>query len=84
MVHAHDLKKRMNVVTSDGIVIGSLDHLENDGKTLKLTRDERGVNHWLRLDAVASIEADGAHLRLDAQEAQRIWQATAPQGLLNY
>lgn len=84
MIHIHDLKKRMNVLACDGKIVGSVDHVENDGKTLKLTRDDDGVNHWLRVDAIAAIDGEGAHLELTADEARRSWQATPPQGLLNY
>ncbi len=84
MIQATSIKDGMKVLCKDGNVVGTVDHMEKDGKTVKLTRDAAGAHHWLPLEAIAAIDAKGAHLKTSADDAKKAWKASAPQPAVNY
>ncbi len=78
MVQAKEIKDGMQVLCKDGNLVGTVDHMETDGKTIKLKRDMTGAHHWCGLDAIASVDAKGAHLKTSADVAKKAWQNAAP------
>ncbi len=69
---AHQITAHMTVVGSDGLHIGTVDHMR-DGR-IKLSRnddpDGGHHHHSLSLDMVAAVEHDMVKLNLPAQEAR--------------
>ncbi len=78
MVQSKEIKDGMQVLCKDGNLVGTVDHMEADGKTIKLKRNTTGTHHWLGMDAVASVDAKGAHLKMSADIAKKALQASAP------
>jgi hypothetical protein len=71
---AGSVRERMEVITSCGCRIGTVDHLE--GSTIKLTRNDPqagGRHHFIPLAWVASVD-DKVHLYKNAEDAMREWQ----------
>ena len=61
--------ERMEVVGSDGVHVGTVDHVEAGG--IKLTRADSadGQHHWLKARHVARVD-ERVHLKLTAAEAR--------------
>lgn len=69
-----DIKEHMEVVGSDGLHVGTVDHV--DGQRIKLTRTDAaagGEHHYLHLDNVAAIEGDKVRLTRTAEQAKDEW-----------
>lgn len=68
----------MEVRGSDGIHVGTVDHLDGPSQ-IKLTRkdsDAGGQHHIIRLDDVQTVDSDGALvLKMTADDAKRVWTA---------
>jgi len=68
------ITEHMTVVGSDGLHVGTVDHME-DGR-IKLTRaddpDGGGHHHFIALGHVASVDGERVHLNLPAQQARGI------------
>lgn len=68
----------MEVRGSDGVHVGTVDHLDGESR-IKLTKNDPaagGQHHTIALDDVASVDADGALvLKATAADAQRVWAA---------
>lgn len=63
--HAHHdaIKEHMEVISADGVHVGTVDKL--DGERIKLTRQDRGaggVHHWVAAGLVAAVEGDKVRL----------------------
>ena len=76
MVQASDIKEHMEIIGADGVHVGTVDHLANDGtQRIKLTRRDSpqaqdgsgGGHHYLPIGLAASI--DDGRLRLSATGA---------------
>ncbi len=78
MVQAKEIKDGMQVLCKDGNLVGIVDHMESDGKTIKLKRDTTGAHRWYGLDGVQSIDAKGVHLKTSGDVAKKAMQTTAP------
>lgn len=71
MVNTSQIREHMEVVANDGEHVGTVDHFdEADG--IQLTKSDPaagGQHHWIKADAVASVD-DKVHLRCTADEAR--------------
>lgn len=72
---AQDLiKPHMPVVGSNEGTFGLVDHLEGQD-LIKLTKDERGVHHYIPLTWVTSVD-DKVHVDRPSDQAMREWSTT--------
>ncbi len=73
-----EIRKKMEVVGSDNLHIGTVDNVE-DGE-IKLTRKDSadGKHHLIPVDWVETVDADKVRLNKTATEAERQWRAVEP------
>ena len=83
MVDASQIKEHANVIGADGVHLGTVDHLDDSGQRIKLTKndspsteDGQGQkHHYIPLGLVAEIEADDTvRLSATAQNAQDMFE----------
>jgi hypothetical protein len=78
MVDATQIKEHAEIIGSDDVHVGTVDHLEGSDR-IKLTRrdpDSGGVHHYIPLDWVDTVENNRVRLNKTAQEAKSQWQGT--------
>jgi hypothetical protein len=70
------ISEHMEVLGSDGVPVGTVDHVE--GKDIKLTKssDESGKHHFIPLDWVARVDSK-VHLSKAARDAKAQWKSAA-------
>ena len=84
MVNQADIKEHMQVIGTDGIVVGIVDRLEGGTYSIKLARDlDEHVHHWIALASIKRVDAKGVHLKTDAHTAQATWQSSPPVPVTN-
>lgn len=64
------IKPKMPVVCSEGGQFAVVDHVE--GKSLKLTKDDKGEHHFIPLDWVTTVD-DKVHVDRPGKEAMKQW-----------
>ncbi len=71
-----NIREHMEVVGSDGAIVGQVDHVQ--GSEIKLTKgsDKSGQHHFIPLDWVANVDAK-VHLSKAARDAKAQWRAAA-------
>ncbi|PRH87651.1 hypothetical protein C5L14_11815 [Labrys okinawensis] len=62
----------MEVITSDGVNIGTVDDLGDDQIRLAKNTSPDGVHHFVPLDWVDHVDAQ-VHLKRKAPEVQAVW-----------
>jgi hypothetical protein len=72
MVSPVQIKEHMEVVGSDGVHVGTVDHLEGRD-TVKLTKDDGGEHHYIPLAWVDHVEMK-VHLKQSGAEAKARWK----------
>ena len=72
MVSPVQIKEHMEVVGSDGVHVGTVDHLEGRD-TVKLTKDDGGDHHYIPLAWVDHVEMK-VHLKQSGAEAKARWK----------
>ncbi|MDQ6829145.1 MAG: DUF2171 domain-containing protein [Gemmatimonadota bacterium] len=75
MVDQSQIREKMEVVGSDSVHVGTVDHV--DGTRIKLTRKDPaadGKHHYIPIDWVADVGAQ-IRLRKTADDAKQTWQA---------
>jgi len=82
-MHQHQIQEHMEVLGSDGMHIGTVDHLEGKNR-IKLTKKDLsagGKHHFIPVDWVDHVD-DKVHLAKTGQEAVAQWEAeqAQPQG----
>jgi hypothetical protein len=73
MADASQIAEHMEVVGSDGLHVGTVDHV--DGQRIKLTKSDQaagGQHHFIHLDSVASVD-EKVKLNRTATEAKDEW-----------
>jgi hypothetical protein len=73
MADASQIAEHMEVVGSDGLHVGTVDHV--DGQRIKLTKSDQaagGQHHFIHLDSVASVD-EKVKLNRTAAEAKDEW-----------
>ncbi len=73
MVDTALIAEHMEIVGSDGLHVGTVDHVE--GQRLKLTKSDEaagGEHHYIHLDSVASVDTK-VKLNRTAAEAKDEW-----------
>jgi hypothetical protein len=76
MVAAMMIKEHMEVIGSDGVHVGTVDHMEGSDQ-VKLTKDDseaRGEHHFIPLAWVDRVDAK-VHLKQAGAEAKARWKA---------
>ena len=71
MADLSQITEHMEVVGSDGLHVGTVDHL--DGNRIKLTKNDAaagGEHHYLSPDQIASVD-EKVKLSMPAEEAKR-------------
>lgn len=78
MVDTTKIMEHAEVRGSDGIHVGTVDHLDGPDQ-IKLTKkdpDANGKHHFLPLSDVQDVDADGAVvLKMTAADAKQAWSA---------
>jgi hypothetical protein len=74
MAATSQIKEHMEVLGSDGVHVGTVDHLADD-KMVKLTHTDSpdGKHHYLALDLVDHVD-EHVHLNVTAEEAAEEWE----------
>jgi hypothetical protein len=73
MADTSKIAEHMEVVGSDNLHVGTVDHL--DGQRIKLTKSDAaagGEHHYIHLDSVASVD-EKVKLNRTAAEAKDEW-----------
>jgi hypothetical protein len=72
----NNIREHMQVVASDGSVVGTVDHVL--GSEIKLTKssDTSGQHHFIPLDWVANVDSK-IHLSKAARDVKAQWRAAA-------
>ncbi len=76
MVDASQIKEHIEIVGSDGMHVGTVDHMDGSDR-IKLARKDpaaHGHHHYIPLDWVESVENDKVWLNKTSQEAEAQWQ----------
>jgi hypothetical protein len=68
MIGSNQIKEHMEIVGSDGMHVGTVDHME-EGDQIKLTRTDSadGKHHFISLDMVESVDSK-VHLKKAGKE----------------
>lgn len=71
-----NIKEHMDVLASDGALVGTVDHVQ--GNEIKLTKsaDKSGQHHFIPLDWVARVDKH-VHLSKAANDVKAKWRAAA-------
>jgi len=71
-----NIREHMEVIGSDGTIVGKVDHVQ--GSDIKLTKssDVSGRHHFIPLDWVAKVDQH-VHLSKSARDAKAQWKAAA-------
>jgi hypothetical protein len=71
-----NIKEHMEVLGSDGALVGTVDHVQ--GSELKLTKgsDKSGQHHFIPLDWVSNVDTK-VHLSKGARDVKTQWRAAA-------
>jgi hypothetical protein len=75
-MYHQNISQHMEVVGSDGAMVGTVDHVE--GSEIKLTKgsDKSGQHHFIPLDWIASVD-DKVRLSKVARDVKTQWRAAA-------
>jgi hypothetical protein len=73
MAAISDIREHMEVVGSDGQHVGTVDHMDDQGR-IKLTKSDSsdGQHHYLDMDLVDHVDQH-VHLSVSAEEAKEEW-----------
>ena len=74
MIATNQVKPHMQVVCSDDIELGKVDHI--DAKGIKLTKDASGQHHFIPLAWVKSVD-DKVHVDRRGEDVMKSW-STSP------
>lgn len=77
MVDVTQIKEHAEVVGSDGVHVGTVDHVQNG--EIKLTKKDSeagGLHHYIPADFVQSVEGGKVHLDRPAEEVKREWSTS--------
>lgn len=76
MIDKSKIKEHIEVRGSDGVHVGTVDHLQGEDR-IKLTKSDPasgGSHHFVKLDDADFVDADGALvLKMTASEAMKTW-----------
>ena len=76
MVNPSQIQEHMEVKGSDGMHIGTVDHI--DGDRIKLTKSDPssgGEHHYLDVDMVEEIRDGAVCMNATADECRQNWQS---------
>jgi hypothetical protein len=75
MVHAISIAQHMEVVGSDGVHVGTVDHMEgaDQVKLAKNDKDAGGEHHFIPLAWVDHVDSK-VHLKQSGAEARARWK----------
>lgn len=77
MADISQIKEHADVVGSDGVHVGTVDHVANG--EIKLTKKDPaagGLHHFIPADFVQSVEGDTVRLDRPAEEVRREWSTS--------
>lgn len=78
MVDSQSIKEHMEVIGTDGKHVGTVDRLEDDGRFIKLTREDDGAthgrHHWIPANWVDRVASGRLELDRSSEDARRDWQ----------
>jgi hypothetical protein len=77
MVDAAQIQEHAEVVGSDGVHVGTVDHI--DKGEIKLTKRDAaagGLHHYIPLDFVRAVEGGKVYLDRPADEVKREWSTS--------
>jgi hypothetical protein len=76
MIDVSQIKPHMPVVCSQDGQFAVVDHLEGKS-SIKLTKDDKGLHHYIPLSWVRSVDGK-VHIDRPGAQAMREWSTTAP------
>ncbi|MBX9931116.1 MAG: DUF2171 domain-containing protein [Methylobacterium sp.] len=77
MVDVAQIKEHAEVIGSDGVHVGTVDHVDNG--EIKLTKKDPaagGLHHFIPVDFVRSVDGNTVHLDRAAEEVMREWSTS--------
>ena len=82
MVDKSQIKEHMDVVGADGVHVGVVDHLDDSGERIKLTKNDspqteggKGASHhYLPIGLVADVEGDKLRLSATGENAVNMFE----------
>lgn len=75
MMDQNQIREHMDVISSDGQHVGTVDHM--DGNRIKLTKNDQtaqGKHHYLPMDWVQTVD-EHVHLNQSSQQVMQNWQS---------
>ena len=76
MIDVSKIKEHAEIIGSDGVHVGTVDHMDGPDK-IKLTKKDRdagGQHHYIPLSWVAEMDGDKVKLNKPSSEAEASWQ----------
>jgi hypothetical protein len=71
-----NIREHMQVVSSDGGQFATVDHLDANA-TIKLTKDDRGMHHWIPVEWVTQVDSK-VHVDRPGDQAMQDWSDMPP------
>ena len=75
-MYHQNISVHMEVVGSDGAMVGTVDHVEGSEIMLTKGSDKSGQHHFIPLDWIASVD-DKVRLSKVARDVKTQWRAAA-------
>lgn len=76
MIRTGDIKPQMPVVCSEGGQFATVDHMDADNRTIKLSKDDSGKHHFIPVAWVTKVD-DAVHIDRPGRQAMREWTTAA-------
>ncbi|MBO1022351.1 DUF2171 domain-containing protein [Methylobacterium sp. SD274] len=77
MVDVSQINEHADVVGSDGVHVGTVDHVDHG--EIKLTKKDsaaEGLHHFIPMDFVQAVEGNTVRLDRSAEEVKREWSTS--------
>ena len=82
MVDKSQIKENMEVIGADGVHVGIVDHLDNSGERIKLTKKDSpqtesgqgASHHYLPVGLIAEFEGDKIRLSATGENAVNMFE----------
>lgn len=75
-IESKQLRAGMKILGSNGVQLGFVDHMDGH-TTVKLTKDGKGLHHYIPLAWVARVD-ENVHVDRAGEQAMREWKTEAP------
>ena len=76
MIDTTQIKPDMQLLGSDNLAFGKVDHLEG-ASTIKIAKDETGQHHYIPVSWVTSVDSNGLHVDRSKGDVVKAWSLNA-------